>query len=77
MKLIRDHKTGIDVANCLQDVETWETFKGDSIFECVSSSSTGRARMKISERSSTERSLIVAKGSKLLSRLCVGSCACD
>lgn len=73
MKLIRDHKTEIDVANCLQDVETWETFKGDSIFECVSSSSSGRARMKISERISTERSLIVAKGRNPLSKLCVGA----
>lgn len=50
MKLIRDHSDEVDIASCLQDRETWETFEGDSVLRCVCISSSGRAKLKISER---------------------------
>lgn len=50
MKLIRDHSDEVDIASCLQDRETWEAFKGASVFRCVCVSSSGRAKLKISER---------------------------
>lgn len=49
MKLIRDHSDEVDIASCLQDRETWEAFKGASVFRCVCVS-FGRAKLKISER---------------------------
>lgn len=69
--LIRDHKIELDIANCLQDLDTWETFEGASVFKCVYDSSTGRARKKISKRISGASDEIKAKGSGVSSEYCV------
>lgn len=50
MKLRRDHRAEVEMAVCLQERETWETFKGDSVLKCVSAPSSGRVNLKISER---------------------------